>query len=234
MRSAELDLEQYDTDKIANGYLPRYDRQLAPWVGQAPVLLEIGVRSGGSLCLWRDYFPRGTIVGVDIVLPTEFDSADRIHLFRGRQEDTRFLGGVAARMAPDGFDIIIDDGAHIGRLSRCSFRYLFDHHLKPGGLYVIEDWGTGYWPEWPDGRAFRQRRALFSRHPHRRGVRSLWRAGSPSHQAGMVGFIKELVDEQGAGDWSRSGRTGRPARGSRFGELSISPGLVFVRKAETG
>ena len=74
MRSTELDLEQYDTDKIANGYLPRYDRQLALWVDQAPVLLEIGVRSGGSLRLWRDYFPRGTIVGVDIVLPADFDS----------------------------------------------------------------------------------------------------------------------------------------------------------------
>jgi hypothetical protein len=27
-----------------------------------------------------------------------------------------------------------------------------DHHLKSGGLYMIEYWGTGNWNDWPDGR----------------------------------------------------------------------------------
>jgi hypothetical protein len=65
MRSKELDLHAYDSDKIKLGYLDVYDPILAPWVDKEAKLLEIGVRKGGSLQLWRDYFPRGIIVGID-------------------------------------------------------------------------------------------------------------------------------------------------------------------------
>jgi len=41
----------------------------------------------------------------------------------------------------------------LNALTRRSFWHFFQHHLKPGGLYVIEDWGTGYWSDWPDGAA---------------------------------------------------------------------------------
>ncbi len=64
MRSSQLPLEQYDSDKIANRYLDRYDPILEPWLDKKIVLLELGVHKGGSLILWRDYFPFGTIVGI--------------------------------------------------------------------------------------------------------------------------------------------------------------------------
>ena len=54
--------------------------------------------------------------------------------------------------APGGFDIIIDDASHIGELTKTTFWHLFDHHLKPGGLYAIEDWGTGYLDDFSDGK----------------------------------------------------------------------------------
>jgi len=60
---------------------------------------------------------------------------------------------VRSETAPEGFDIIIDDCSHIGEFTAVSFWHLFDRHLKPGGLYVIEDWGTGYMRGTPDGRA---------------------------------------------------------------------------------
>ena len=50
--------------------------------------------------------------------------------------------------------IIIDDCSHIGEFTALSFWHLFDRHLKPGGLYVIEDWGTGYMRGTPDGKAY--------------------------------------------------------------------------------
>ena len=59
MRSKQLTLTQYDTDKIANRYLERYDPILEPWVNKKITLLEIGVHKGGSLFLWRDYFSQG-------------------------------------------------------------------------------------------------------------------------------------------------------------------------------
>jgi spermidine synthase len=54
---------------------------------------------------------------------------------------------VARKTAPEGFDIIIDDASHFGDLTKIAFWHLFDNHLKPSGLYVIEDWGTGYWSD---------------------------------------------------------------------------------------
>jgi hypothetical protein len=59
---------------------------------------------------------------------------------------------VARKTAPEGFDIIIDDASHFGDLTKIAFWHLFDNHLKPSRLYVIEDWGTGYWSDWTDGK----------------------------------------------------------------------------------
>ena len=226
VRSSELDLTRYDTDKIPNGYLERYDPILAPYVGKAITLLEIGVFKGGSLRLWRDYFPQGTIVGIDTALPPEKQFGDRIRFFQGSQTDREFLDQVATETAPEGFDIIIDDASHIASLTQISFWHLFDNHLKPGGLYVIEDWGTGYWDDWPDGKKVRPV-GLAERVSSLQGsqVRPL-----ESHQFGMVGFVKQLVDEQGAADLSRGYLHGKPGRESKFESMTITPSIVFIRK----
>ncbi|HEV2173356.1 MAG TPA: hypothetical protein VGR71_07305, partial [Nitrospira sp.] len=71
-------------------YLEHYDPILEPWVHKEIKLLEIGVFRGGSLLLWRDYFPLGTIVGIDIKLPKDFVPGERIHLFEGGQADLGF------------------------------------------------------------------------------------------------------------------------------------------------
>ena len=142
-RSEELELGKYDTDKVPNNYLHVYDRVFESLFDRK--LLELGVRTGGSLRLWRDYFPHGTIAGLDVEPPAGEQNDDRLRIYKGRQEDTPLLSKIAAEVAPDGFDIVIDDASHIAAPTRTSFWHLFDHHLKPGGLFAIEDWGTGYW-----------------------------------------------------------------------------------------
>jgi len=47
----------------------------------------------------------------------------------------------------------------------------------------------------------------------------------------MVGFVKELVDEQGAADLTRASFSGKPKRRSKFESLLITPSIVFVKKA---
>jgi SAM-dependent methyltransferase len=213
-RSEELDLDRYDTDKVPNGYLRTYDRIFEPLIDRPVRVLELGVRSGGSLRLWRDYFPNGIIAGLDVEpLPSE-PNGDRIRIYQGRQEDTSVLSKIAVEVAPDGFDIVIDDASHIAAPTRTGFWHLFDNHLKPGGVFAIEDWGTGYWERWPDGRA--------------------WRAGEP-HHAGMVGFIKELIDEQGAHDLTRGWYDEPWQRNSRFESILLVSSIAIVtRKLEAG
>src|SRR5439155_1146324 len=97
MRSKQLDLAAYDTDKIQHHYLEVYDPILAPWVDGELTLLEIGIHRGGSLKLWRDYFPHGRIIGIDLKLPKNFLPGERVQVFEGSQADTGFLSEVAMK-----------------------------------------------------------------------------------------------------------------------------------------
>ena len=206
MRSGQLDLQQYDTDKVRNGYLRWYDAAIGDAWERVTAVLELGVHRGGSLELWRDYFPNARIIGIDSDVSAA-RVADRtgIEIFEARQDDAGKLREIAARAAPDGFDLIVDDAAHVASLAEASFRTLYDAHLKPGGLYVIEDWGTGYVDDWPDGRRIRPRR--FPRFGAKVPIHS--------HMHGLVGFIKKLIDEE---TWGRAA------------EMTITQGLVLLRK----
>jgi SAM-dependent methyltransferase len=253
MTKKSLDASKYDTDKAQfDHYLRNYEEFFRPLLLKDVRLLELGVYKGGSLSLWRDYFEQGLIVGLDLNPSKLEDPTGRIRVYQGAQQDRELLDRIARETAPDGFDVIIDDCSHIGELTRISFWHLFDNHLKPGGFYVIEDWSTGYWDKWFDGVAFKYEPALgFS--PILFRLRSvfircqrlvplpnvIWRAMKRilyyrqfrSHDYGLVGFIKELVDECGRADITRADRGTPPFRPSKFKALHISPGQVFILKA---
>lgn len=178
--------------------------------------------------MWRDYFPRATVVGIDIKLPEHFVPGERIQIFKGSQADEQFLSEVANKTAPEGFDIIIDDASHIGALTKTTFWHLFDHHLKPGGLYAIEDWGTGYLDDFPDGKTPDLRRPHVSQNLASMPAENI-KVPVPCHSYGMVGFIKELVDEQGAASITMNYPV-EEHRASKFESLHITPFIVFVRK----
>ena len=248
-----LDASGYATDK-SEIYLQNYAEHFESIVDKEVKLLELGIHSGGSLLLWRDYFKRGNIVGRDIK-PVHFDDpTGRIRVYQGRQDDTALLDRICNETAPDGFDVIVDDCSHIGELTSISFWYLFDKHLKPGGMYVIEDWGTGYWDMWPDGRRYKPKSCLgittrlrlllemlmekdsvqrISKLKNMMGVlrNRLYKRKFRSHQFGMVGFIKELVDECAMGDITYPGRGISPQRPSKFKKMVIVKGQVFITKA---
>lgn len=241
MRSKELNLNKYDdTDKIANKMFDYYDKVLEPWVDREVKVLELGVYKGDSLLLWSDYFSKGTIVGIDVKLAKNFIPGERVQVYEGSQGDTEFLSEVANKVAPEGFDIIIDDASHIGILTKKSFWHLFENHLKPGGLYAIEDWGTGYFNDFHDGKGYKGGNRLLSAalSPFIPIVntkkRIPFKIPHHSHRYGMVGFIKELVDEQGASDLTKQTTTGEPKRSSKFDSMHISSKVVFIRKREVG
>jgi hypothetical protein len=168
-------------------YLRTYEALFKSMVDEPVRLLELGIDKGGSLRMWSEYFPHGLIVGLDRKPVAVEDQSGRIRTFQGLQQDTALLDRIAEEVAPEGFDAIIDDASHIGEYTRTSFWHLFLNHLKPGGVYVIEDYGTGYWPSYPDGREY-------ERPPSDPGETTL-QTRFPSHDYGLVGFVKQLVDE---------------------------------------
>lgn len=255
----KLKVEGYETDKGSNyNYLERYEEHFHHLIESEICLLELGVYKGGSLLMWRDYFKKGTIVGLDIEPVDLKDSVDRIHIFQGLQQDEKILDKIRKETTVDGFDIIIDDASHIGELTSLSFWYLFDNHLKPDGIYVIEDWRTGYWGKWSDGKQYNFKRIDFLKRirsyidfllnkvinkNNGRKNRIIFRKilgrirnkiskrRLKSHDYGMVGFIKQLIDELGI-DMITSPERGSkvPFRKSKFLKMEIFPGQVFIFK----
>jgi hypothetical protein len=248
---------KYDTDKaVHTHYLRNYEHYFGELRDREVRLFELGIKEGGSLYLWRDYFERGLIVGLDVEAVRLDDASGRIRTYQGMQQDTELLDRIARANAPAGFDIIIDDCAHIGVLARASFWHLFEHHLKSGGVYIIEDWGTGYWDGWLDGATYRRGRKdlnpvlyrstrALSRLQQNRVVGRVPFAGKllskmkaavvgaqyHSHDYGMVGFVKELVDELGMADITNPQMGTGPRRESKFREMRLSPSHLFIVKA---
>jgi predicted transcriptional regulator len=185
---AELAARHYaagDFTTKAPSYLREYEKLLAHRRDAPLRVLELGVSSGASLLIWRDYLPNATIVGLDIdPMPDVLRGKDRIIFIQASQDDVSALER-AVSLAGGLFDLIIDDASHIGYLTKRSFTHLFRHALSLGGTYVIEDYGTGFMPAYPDGAAFRE---------------PSWADAEPatreftSHQFGMAGVIKQIMD----------------------------------------
>ena len=141
----------YQTDKWGRHfYTPIYEQWFASLRYKPVRLLEIGVggydrpRVGGnSLRMWKRYFKQGSITGIDLYDKSALQE-DRIHIVKGDQCDASFLQEVTRTRGP--FDIIIDDGSHVQSHIIASFEALFPL-LPSGGIYVIEDTQTSYWPK---------------------------------------------------------------------------------------
>jgi hypothetical protein len=118
-------------------YFEIYHRHLSRFRGQEVHLLEIGVFSGGSLEMWREYLgPRCHIYGVDIQSACKAYESDRVKIFVGDQADRSFWKHV--RQHVPHFDVAIDDGGHTPDQQRISFEELLPH-LRAGGVYICED-----------------------------------------------------------------------------------------------
>ncbi len=192
-------------------FMRRYDRIFAEIQSDQPVIVELGIHRGGSLRLWRDSFPDAKVIG--------FDKKERgegipsgCTVVQGAQDNPTDLRKLLAHA--DTFDIVIDDCSHIAEPTRLAFDTLFPH-VRPGGVYVFEDWGTGYWPSWPDGEL-----------PHNK-----------NHLAGMVGFVKEFVDGVGIPAMNRLRRppsiheANWSTKNSPYEYVVYYPGIACVKKA---
>jgi hypothetical protein len=133
-----------------SNYFDIYDRYLERFKGRSARILEIGVQHGGSLLMWDAYFDGdATIFGVDILPACKQFEADNIHIYIGDQSDDEFMSRLVADIGS--VDAIIDDGSHVSRHQIDTFRRLFYHLLRDGGVYICEDCHTSYWNDYGGG-----------------------------------------------------------------------------------
>jgi hypothetical protein len=170
-------------------YLNEYHRLFEP-LRHLPIrLLELGVHQGMSMKLWESYFPLATIVGLDgEIKPASFPAGPRFHFMHGAQDDPALLDR-AIEAAGGPFHIVIDDCSHLGCHTARSFAHLFGKGLMLGGIYVIEDICTAFTEGggW-DAAPFKAPAIGLP------GMPQVF----PSHQNGMVGLVKQLLDHSQA------------------------------------
>jgi hypothetical protein len=116
-------------------YLSHYQELFVPWKNEAINLIEVGIQTGRSLKVWEAYFPRATIVGLDIDQNCTRFANNRTVIEIGSQADPGILHRVTAKYPPT---IFIDDGSHLATHIIYTFERVFPS-LLPGGLYIVED-----------------------------------------------------------------------------------------------
>jgi hypothetical protein len=140
----------YGSDKWASfhWYTGHYEQEFGRYRDQAVRILEIGIGGfagdlgGGSLRMWKKYFHRGIVFGLDLFDKSALNEP-RLTALTADQGDAAALAEIGMRHGP--FDIVIDDGSHHNEHVRTSFDALFPY-LRSGGVYVIEDMQTAYIP----------------------------------------------------------------------------------------
>lgn len=142
----------YKTDKWGKHfYTKHYFNHFKELRSKKINLLEIGVggydspiQGAGSLRMWKHFFSKANIFAIDIFDKSLLEES-RIKIFKGSQADAIFLDQVVEEIKE--LDIIIDDGSHYNNHVLVTFKHLFPK-LNDGGIYVIEDTQTSYWPDY--------------------------------------------------------------------------------------
>lgn len=145
----ELDSE-YGTDKGGpKSYIEEYyENKFLNFRDKEITLAEIGVRSGASLCLWKNYFSeKAKIYGIDnlddknihsIPVNSEWISGDNVEYIIGDAYDETVRDKIIGDI-----DILIDDGPHTFE-SHLKLLDKYISKMKRGGIIIIEDISYDY------------------------------------------------------------------------------------------
>jgi len=115
-------------------YFDIYHQHLKKFRGRPVHVLEVGIYSGGSLQMWREYFgPDAVLYGVDIEPSCKAYEDDKTHIFIGDQQDRAFWKSVIGKIPQ--IDVIIDDGGHYFKQQIVTL----EEALSPGGVFICED-----------------------------------------------------------------------------------------------
>jgi SAM-dependent methyltransferase len=119
-------------------------------------IFELGIYLGGSAALFAEIARPHRLVAIDSrpqVHPlvaeylTRRGLSDSVVMYGGvDQGDTARLAEIADEVfGEEPIDLVVDDCSHRYKLSHASFNELFPR-LRPGGVYVIEDWPWAHAP----------------------------------------------------------------------------------------
>tara|TARA_B100000965_G_scaffold214815_1_gene179603 strand:- start:88 stop:918 length:831 start_codon:yes stop_codon:yes gene_type:complete len=127
---------EYYTLKYKN-YFPIYEKLFSKFRGKKITFVEIGVLSGGSLFMWRNYFgDQARIIGVELNPEAKRFEKYGFEIFIGNQGDEKFWNNFFDKVGD--VDIILDDGGHTN-FQQIVTTCCCISHIKDEGLLAVED-----------------------------------------------------------------------------------------------
>jgi cephalosporin hydroxylase len=113
-----------------------YEKEFFKFKNKKINFLEIGIRGGGSMKLWSEYFTKAkSIVGMDIdesSIANEFKKIEGVEYYFG----DAYTQEMVDKIEP--LDIFLDDGPHTLESQLDAIKYYLPK-VKSGGLFLIED-----------------------------------------------------------------------------------------------
>lgn len=119
-----------------------YEMEFSKFKDKEINFLEIGIRSGGSMKLWSEYFTNAiSIIGIDIdesCIVSEFKKIDNVDYYFGDAYSSEIVDKIS------NIDIFLDDGPHtLDSQLKAIECYL--PKVNSGGLFLIEDVQEASW-----------------------------------------------------------------------------------------
>jgi len=126
-------------------YFSVYDQYLSKFRKSKIVFVEIGIFSGGSLFMWRDFFgPKARIIGIDMNPDAKKWESEGFEIFIGDQSNPKFWLDFFDKVGD--VDIILDDGGHTYEQQIVTATSCIPK-IKEGGILLVEDVHTSFFSE---------------------------------------------------------------------------------------
>ena len=123
-------------------YFNVYDHLFLRFKNKKIIFVEIGVFSGGSLEMWRNFFGKNArIIGIDINPIAKKWEKNGFEIFIGNQSDPVFWKNFINKVG--NIDILLDDGGHTFEQQVMTTETILPY-INDGGLVVVEDTHTSY------------------------------------------------------------------------------------------
>jgi predicted O-methyltransferase YrrM len=120
---------------------------------QPRIIVELGIHRGGSTALLSELNHPDKLIALELRVGapalehyvTQQGLGDVVRTYYGvDQSDRARLSEILdEELGSDRIDLVIDDASHLHRETVSSFETLFPR-LRPGGLFVIEDWNADH------------------------------------------------------------------------------------------
>jgi len=123
-------------------YFHVYEKIFKKFKNKKVKFVEIGIHNGGSLEIWKNFFPKGSkIIGIDINPECRQFSKKNIEVFIGNQSEPKFWDNFFSKIGK--VDIVLDDGGHTN-LDQIITASKVIKNIKDGGVLLVEDTHTSY------------------------------------------------------------------------------------------